>query len=146
MELLIGIAIIFVLLLCLGVSTEVIVQIAIGIICLFVVFMAGVFIYATIILLSGKKKKGVFLRSDNEDKGKLPYARYLIEGTEYVNLFPLEVIFQSKIYRTDREVNLILNEKAKKCMDGNAVMCCILGLAVSVFLIVWICLFAFGKI
>ncbi len=145
MEILIGIAVIFVLLFCLGASLELIFQIAVALICLFILFMAAVFIYAFIILLTGKRVKGVFMESDKEN-GNLPYARYLIDGKEYRNLFPLEVIFQKKIYIPDKEVKLILNERVKKCMDNNAVTCCILGLAVSVFLIIWMYLLIFGKI
>ncbi len=145
MELLIGIVVLFILMLCLGLSIEVIIQVAIGIICLFVLFMSVVFLYATVILVTGEKKKGVFIASD-KDGNKLPYAHYFIEGTEYKNLFPLEVIFQDKIYVPEKEVNLILNKKVKRCMDNNAVICCILGVAVSVFLMFWICFFLFGKI
>ena len=43
------------------------------------------------------------------DKSKIPYAVYLIDETEYSNMFPLEVMFQNKIYREDREAKLILN-------------------------------------
>jgi hypothetical protein len=51
-----------------------------------------------------------------------------------------ETIVKKKIYNPDKEVKLILNKKAKRCMDKNAVVCCILGLTVSVILIVCICL------
>lgn len=145
MEILIGIAVIYILLFCLGVSLELIFQITVAIICFFVLFMAVVFVYAFIILITGKRVKGVFTDSDKE-KGNLPYARYLINGKEYKNLFPLEVIFQKKIYVPDKEVKLVLNEKVKKCMDNNAVICCILGLGVSIFLIIWISFLIFGKI
>jgi hypothetical protein len=83
---------------------------------------------------------GFFSGADNEDNGKIPYARYMIDGEEYRNLFPLETIVRKKIYNPDKEVKLILNKKAKRCMDKNAVVCCILGLTVSVILIVCICL------
>lgn len=145
MELLIGIAVVFILLLCLGVSLEIIFQIAIGIICLFVIFMAGVFVYATIILITGKRVKGVYVRVDKGKDNRLPFARYLIDGEEYINLFPLEVIFQNKIYIPDKEVNLVLNKKVKKCMDTNAVICCIVGIIVSVCLLVWMYMLIFGK-
>lgn len=138
MELLIGIAVIFLLLFCLGASTKLMIEIAIGMICLFVLFMVGVFVYATIILVTGKGTKGIFTRTENEGKGKLPYAFYMIDGTEYKNLFPLEVIFQSKIYRPDKEVKLVLNEKVKRCFDNNAVICCILGIVVSFLLLAFI--------
>ena len=140
MEVLIAIAVIFVLLFCLGISTEIIIKIAVGIVCLMILFMAVVFIYASVIMICGKKVNGFFSGADNEDNGKIPYARYMIDGEEYRNLFPLETIVRKKIYTPDKEVKLILNKKAKRCMDKNAVVCCILGLTVSVILIVCICL------
>ncbi len=135
MELLIGIAIIFLLLFCLGASVQLIIEIAIGIIFLFVVFMFGVFVYSTIMLVTGKRTKGVYTRAENKYNGKLPYAFYMIEGAEYKNLFPLEVIFQNKIYIPEKEVKLVLNKRIKRCFDGNAVICCIMGIIVSVFLL-----------
>lgn len=146
MELIVGIIIIFILLFCLGASINTMITVALGIVCLFIVFMTAVFIYATIILLTGKRTKGIFTRAEKDEKGRIPYAYYLIDGTEYKNLFPLEVMFQSKIYRTDREVKLILNIRRKRCFDNNAVICCILGIIVSIFLVAWTLIFILGNV
>lgn len=135
MEILIGIVIIFILFLCLGASLEFIAMIALGIIVLFTVFMLAVFVYASIILLNGKRSRGFFVRSDTDEKSKILYAYYSIEDVEYKNMFPLEVIFQKKIYKEGKEVKLVLNKKRKRCFDNNAVACCVLGLVVSIFLV-----------
>lgn len=135
MDIVIGIIVVFILLLCLGASLELIAMIALGIIMLFIVFMLVVFVYASVVLLIGKRTKGFYIRSETEEKSKIPYAIYTIDGVEYRNMFPLEVIFQKKIYREGKEVKLILNEKSKRCFDNNAIACCVLGLLVSIFLI-----------
>ena len=146
MELLIGIIVVFILLLCLGASLELIATIALGIVMLFVAFMLVIFVYASIVLLIGKPKKGFYVRSATEEKSKIPYAYYMIDGEEYKNMFPLEVIFQKKIYREGKEVRLILNEKRKRCFDNNAIACCILGVLVSVFLVVESVILILGNI
>ena len=146
MDILIGIVVVFILLLCLGASLELIAMIALGIIMLFIVFMLAVFVYASIVLLVGKRTKGFYIRSETEEKSKIPYAVYMIDGKEYRNMFPLEVIFQKKIYKEEKEVNLILNEKRNRCFDNNAIACCVLGLLVSIFLIIEAVILILGNI
>lgn len=136
MEVIIGLIVIFILLLCMGASLGFIASIALALVGAFVVFMAGFFIYATIKLLSGKRAKGIYVRSETIDKSKIPYAVYVVDGVEYKNMLPLEVLFQKKIYQENKEVLLILNVKKRRCFDTNAVICCILGIIVSMFLIV----------
>ena len=146
MEAFIGLVVIFILLFCLGASIGMIATIALVLVGVFVFFMTIIFIYATVILIMGKRAKGRYVRSEKGDKSKIPYAVYLIDETEYSNMFPLEVMFQNKIYREDREVKLILNKKRKRCFDSNAVICCLLGVAVSVFLLVEMIVLLLGNI
>ncbi len=146
MELLIGLVIIFILLFCMGASIGVIATIALALVGLFILFMVIVFVYAVVVLATGKKTKGKYIRTDKGDKSKIPYAVYLVGEKEYRNLFPLEVIFQNKIYRKEKEVGLILNEKRKCCFDSNAVICCVLGVIVSVFLLVEMLVLLLGNL
>lgn len=145
MEFIIGIAIVFILLLCLGASMELIISVALGIIGLFIVFMTLVFVYAFAVMLASRKSTGVFVYSKNEEKSKIPFAYYNIEGSEYKNMFPMEVIFQKLIYKEQKEIKLLLNSKKKRCFDNNAVICCILGIIVSIFLLVEMILLIFGN-
>lgn len=146
MEIIIGIVVIFVLLLCMGVSIGFIATIALLIIGLMIIAMSVFFIYSIIILLSGKKTKGRFVRSEKSEKTKIPYAVYDIGGIECKNLLPLEVLFLNKIYNTEKEVTLIYNEKKKCCFDNNAKICCILGIIVSIFLLVEMFILLTGNI
>lgn len=146
MEIIIGIAVVFILLLCLGVSVSFLATIALVIIGIMIVGMAGIFIYATVFLLTGQKANGRYVRSENSEKSRIPYAVYEIDGTEYRNLFPLEVLFRDKIYNTDKEVSLILNKRKKCCFDNNAKICCVLGITVSIFLIVEMIILVTGNV
>lgn len=130
-----GIVIVFILLLCLGVSVSFLATMALALIGIIVIAMDVFFIYATIIMLKGEKKAGRFIRSEQSGKSKIPYAIYEIDGAEYRNLLPLEVLLRNKIYNPEKNVSLILNEKKKCCFDNNARICCILGIVVSSFLI-----------
>lgn len=121
--------------LCLGATLELIAVIALGLVALFCVFMLGVFVYSVIILMGAKRCMGVFTRSETDEKSKIPFAYYMIDDAEYKNMFPLEVIFQKKIYSKEKMVRLMFNEKKKVCFDNNAVACCILGIIVSLFLV-----------
>ena len=135
MELFIGIIVIFVLLLCMGASISFIATLALSIIGILIILMTIFFIYATVLILSGKRVKGRYVRSEHSPKGKILHAVYVVDETEYKNLFPLEVMFRDKIYHTEKEVNLILNYKKKCCFDTNAKICCVLGIIVSLFLL-----------
>ena len=146
MEILIGLVVIFILLLCLGASVGLIASIALALVGLFIIFMTCFFIYAVIIMVCGERTIGTFIRSEKDGKGKIPYALYLIDDEEYKNMLPLEVMFQSKLYREDRKVKLILNKKRKRCFDNNAVICCILGIIVSLFLSAEMIILVFGNI
>ncbi len=145
MEAIIGIIVVFILLLCMGASIGFIASLALILVAAFIVFMAVFFVYATIVLVKGKRAKGRYVRSETGDKSKIPYAVYIIGENEYKNMLPLEVMFQNKIYQMDKEVSLILNEKIKRCFDANAVICCILGIIVSCFLLFEIAVLLFGN-
>lgn len=146
MEFILGIIVIFVLLLCMGASIGFIASLALILVGAFVVFMAGFFIYATIIMMSCKKAKGRYIRSETVDKSKIPYAVYLIDNNECKNMLPLEVMFQDKIYQNNKEVTLLFYKKRNRCFDTNAVICCILGIIVSCFLLFEIAILLLGNL
>ncbi len=145
MEIILGIVVIFVLLLCMGASIGFIASLALVLVGAFIVFMAAFFVYAVIILMSSKHTKGHYVRSEAE-KGKIPYAVYMIEDNECKNMLPLEVMFQNKIYQSDKEVSLFFNKKRNRCFDTNAVICCILGIIVSCFLLFEIVVLLLGNL
>ena len=97
MEFIIGAVIIIVLLLILGVSWVLIVEVIIGLMILLLVLMFVFFVVTLFLTLLSRPVKGKFLRiMIHEVVGT--YAIYEIDGKEYKNTFPAEIMFVDKIY------------------------------------------------
>lgn len=97
MEFIIGLIIIIVLLLILGVSPGLIIAGVLVLIELGLLFMTAFFIVTFVLLLIAKPVKAEFLRIFvHEVVGT--YAVYRIDGEEYKNTFPAEIMFVDKIY------------------------------------------------
>lgn len=105
MELLIGTVIIIVLLLILGVSPLMIVIGAVGLIEVFFILMMLFFVVSLILLLMTESQQGEFLRIE-KNEGPGTHAVYLIDGKEYDNSFPAEIMFIDKIYQTGKQVRV----------------------------------------
>lgn len=113
MEFIIAVIIIVVLLLVLGVSPAIIATGALILIELLLVFMTGFFIVSLVLLLIAKPVKAEFLRiMQHEVVGT--YAIYKIDGEEYTNTFPAEIMFVEKIYHEGRVYSARLKKGKKK--------------------------------
>ncbi len=113
MEFVIAVIIIVVLLLVLGVSPAIIATGAILLIELLLILMTGFFIVALILLLAAKPVKAEFLRiMQHEVVGT--YAIYRIDGEEYTNTFPAEIMFVDKIYHEGKIYSARLKKGKKK--------------------------------
>ena len=113
MEILIAIIIIVVLLLVLGVSPWLIIAGALVLIELLLIFMTGFFIVSLVLLFIAKPVKAEFLRIfEHEVVGT--YAIYKIDGEEYKNTFPAEIMFVDKIYHEGK----IYSARLKKRKNG----------------------------
>ncbi len=98
MEILIAAVIIVVLLLILGVSPAVIIAGVLCLIELLLVAMTLFFVVTLILLLISRPVRAKFLRIlVHEVVGT--YAIYEIDGEEYKNTFPAEIMFVNKIYK-----------------------------------------------
>ena len=58
-------------------------------------------------------------------------AVYLIDGSEYGNVFPAEFVMRGKLYRSDREVTVRLARRSHRVFDRNALITSLVGLPVS---------------
>ncbi|MCR4646835.1 MAG: hypothetical protein K5695_15755 [Oscillospiraceae bacterium] len=115
MEILIAIIIIVVLLLVLGVSPWLIIAGALVLIELLLIFMTGFFIVSLVLLFIAKPVKAEFLRIfEHEVVGT--YAIYKIDGEEYKNTFPAEIMFVDKIYIPGKVYSARLKKGKKKYM------------------------------
>lgn len=97
MEIIIGAIVIIVLLLILGVSWGYIVAGLLALIALLLAAMAVFFLVTLVLTLISRPCKGKFLRIvQHEVVGT--YAIYEIDGEEYKNTFPAEIMLTDKIY------------------------------------------------
>ncbi len=97
MEFIIGALVILVLLIILGVSAELIIQGILWILEILLLMMTLFFIVSVVFLLLGKRCNAEFLRIDMQ--GKWGNAVYCIDGAEYRNTYPAELLLQKWIYR-----------------------------------------------
>ena len=97
MEFIIAAVIIIVLLLILGVSPGIIMGGVLVLIELGLVLMTGFFVFSLVLLLIARPVKAEFLRIYVSDIVGT-FAVYRIDGEEYHNTFPAEIMFVDKIY------------------------------------------------
>ena len=115
MEIVIGAIIIIVLLLVLGVQWTLIVEVIIGLMVLLLVAMFVFFVVTLVLVLLSKPTEGKFLRiMVHEVVGT--YAIYEINGEEYKNTFPAEIMFVDKIYQEGKVYPLRLHRGQKRYM------------------------------
>ena len=113
MEFIIALIIIIVLLLILGVSPGLIMGGVLGLIELLLLFMTGFFIVSLVLLLIAKPVKAEFLRIFiSEVVGT--FAIYRIDGEEYRNTFPAEIMFVDKIYHEGKTYSARFRKLGKK--------------------------------
>lgn len=144
MEFLISAIVIIVLLLILGVDPMMILLGGIWIVEIFFIFMAVFFVVSLILLFLTKKTKGEFLRIDpNEGIGT--HAVYQIQGEEYNNSFPAEIMFTDKIYKTGKTVTVWQRngKKLKLLFDWYSII--VIGTGLPVFTALAIALGSFLK-
>lgn len=115
MEILIGAVVIILLLLILGVPVGYIIAGLIVLIALLLAAMLGFFVVTLVLMLISRPTHGKFLRiMQHEVVGT--YAIYEIDGEEYKNTFPAEIMFVKKIYREGKTYPVRLYRGKKRYM------------------------------
>lgn len=113
MEFVVAVIIIVVLLLILGVSPGLIMAGVLVLLELGLLFMTGFFVVTLVLLLIAKPVKAEFLRIFvHEVVGT--YAVYRIDGEEYKNTFPAEIMFVDKIYHEGKMYSARFKKLKKK--------------------------------
>lgn len=113
MEFVVAVIIIVVLLLILGVSPGLIMAGVLVLLELGLLFMTGFFVVTLVLLLIAKPIKAEFLRIFvHEVVGT--YAVYRIDGEEYKNTFPAEIMFVDKIYHEGKMYSARFKKLKKK--------------------------------
>lgn len=132
MELLVLLAIVIIFCLILDVSLEMIVLGLIALMGITSGLFALAFFGCVVCLLTCRKKSATFLRIDSVKDSKFQVAYYLVDDREYPCIFPKEVLFEKRLYQTDKIYHVMVHEKLGKVFDRFAVTTCVLGLVAGV--------------
>lgn len=119
MEIIVGIFIIVLLLLLCGADWGFIALLGFAALALVLLVISGFFVYALVLVLRSEKVSGAFTEIKKRDGG-FPQAWYSVGGEEFPNMFPCEVLLQSRIYVKDKQVPLRLLRKKRLVFDKNA--------------------------
>lgn len=145
MEVIIGAVIIIFLLVLLGVDIWYILLGIIALIALAALFTAVLFAVCVVWLLRSRRHSGEFLRF--EEGKRFEYAVYRIDGAEYGNIFPAEMILRERLYKPETPVTLRLS--GSRVFDRNAFLTIVIGFPLSLLIFlafVWVLLLLLGMI
>ncbi len=138
MQYIIILAVIVVIMIILGVSTQLIANISAWMIllaCALLCFMMCIFFMVFLArLLCAKKTSGYFAGAKKKDKARFDTAYYIVGESEIKNIFPYESSLKSLFYKEGREVTLRLSKDGKRVFDLNARVTIISGFLLSVIM------------
>ncbi|SHM53489.1 hypothetical protein [Ruminococcus flavefaciens] len=83
-------------------------------------------------LLFTKKHRASFSRIDKSPRSKFKVAYYIIDGTEYPNIFPEEGFLRNMLYRSDKSHTVFLTRNKKYVYDKFACTTCTIGFLLSI--------------
>ena len=92
MEIFLGIAVIIMLLLCLGAELGLIAMIFVGVLCGAVLLMLGFFVFSAVRIMSCHKREAIFCKTEKFPGTKFDRAVYSVDGEECACVFPCEVV------------------------------------------------------
>ena len=115
MEIIIGIVFVILILLLTGLDIGWIIMGIAGLTALAALFTAVFFAVCWVMLLRSEKKSARFVRFESGQR--FESAVYLIDGSEYGNVFPAEFVMRGKLYRSDREVTVRLARRSRRVFD-----------------------------
>lgn len=140
MEIIVGILIIVILLLCCGADWGFIAMVGIMVLGGVLLVAGCFFAFALVMVIKSETVTAVFLDIRKKGNG-FPQAWYLVDGEEYPNLFPSEVMLKGLLYKKDKPVRIRLNRKRRVLFDANALSAVVVGvmfcLPFSVFLLIY---------
>ena len=129
MEFVIIATVVLVLAICLGADFVIVPIMFIVFLVVLLLVIFGFFVYSAVKLTGTKSVKGKFVRFGRAEGKKFDTAFYKV--SEYLNVFPCEVVMRSKIYIPDKVCRLRYDGKRNEVFDLNAVCCVIFGLVLS---------------
>ncbi len=132
MEFILVIAVIVVLCLVLGINTVYLLAAGAALIGLIYVLSLLLLMFFFVRMLFAKKKTAHFSRIDKSPNSRFKAAYYVIDDTEYPNVFPEEGFFRSKLYRSDRSCTVLLARNKKFVFDKFSCATCTIGFILGI--------------
>ena len=83
-------------------------------------------------MLFTKKHTASFSRIDKSPRSRFKVAYYIIDDTEYPNIFPEEGFLQNKLYRSDKSHTVFMTRNRKYVYDKFACTTCTIGFLLSI--------------
>lgn len=111
MEFVITAALVLFLLYLLGLKLGAVIAIIMAAICVFVVAVAVFFLWCAARLAFSRNRRGIFCGV--EKNGKFEHAIYIVDGEEYMCVFPSEKLLREKVYKADKPVRVWLLPKGR---------------------------------
>lgn len=131
MEILVGAAALIVLAVILGIDVSLIYSAVMLVLFAAIILIVGFFAVCLWWLIRSRKAAGTLSKVDKNPRFKYDSAFYQIDGEEYPNIFPCEIVMKKYLYKQGRECKLYLNRKKGFVFDGNAFLCVIAGLVLG---------------
>lgn len=130
MEFLLVFALIAIIMLCIGFGLGDILMMALLVIAALTALIGVFFLFSLAVLIFSNKKRGVFVKFN--DEGRFPCAVYDIDGGEFQNVFPCEMIMRDRLYVPEKRVTLYSIKLRRAVIDKNAFITIIAGSAVFI--------------
>lgn len=130
MEFLLVFALVAVIMFFIGFGLGDILMMALLVIAALTALIGVFFLFSLAVLIFSKKKRGVF--SKINDEGRFPCAVYEIDGEEFQNVFPCEMIMRDRLYVPEKTVTLYSIKLRRAVIDKNAFITIIAGSAVFI--------------
>lgn len=106
----------------------------------------GFFVYSAVLLAKSKKTNALFLKFSVNNKYKFKTAVYLIDDSEYQNLFPAENLLGKSVYKENKAVKVYAVTGKNKVFDKMAVVTTIAGLVSGAVLVAFTLYFFVGLV
>lgn len=132
MEKLIAIAIILILILIFTGRVNILIVAVSILIGATAVFMTLFFVVNFFVFLTFRPRRAKYLRIEGRFNDRWHNACYLVDGEEYLCIFPWEGIFIKQLYKENKECTVLFNKKMGRVYDKYAIVTTALGLVFSI--------------
>ncbi len=131
MEKLIAIAIVLILILIFTGRVNILIVALSILIAATAVFMTLFFVINAFVFITFRPREARYLRIESRFNGRWHNACYLIDGEEYLCIFPWEGIFIKQLYKDNKTCKVLFNKKIGRVYDKYAIITSALGLIFS---------------